>query len=326
MASTTADVRKMYPPPSAQARDAGRGMQPAPGSEAGMALAPDFGEKSYVGANRLAGKAALITGADSGIGRAVALAFAREGADVAVAWSGSAAEDKDARHTVELVEGEGRKAALLAADLRTHDACVQIVELARAAGLGDGPRGTLDILVLNHAFQPVAAPQGAALDKPRTEWDDVMAVNVGAFHSLMQATVPHMRAERGPAIIATTSVEAYQPNAAIGSYAVSKAAIKGLIQAYAPELVQAKGIRLNGVAPGPIWTPLIPQSFPGEPEKKKTDESFSHDIKSHGASYPVGRAGQPAECAGAFVFLADTKASSYVAGEVLAVTGGKPTA
>lgn len=289
MASTTSDVRKMYAPPPAQARDAAKGMQAPPGSEAAMAAAPDCGEASYVGSNRLAGKACLVTGGDSGIGRAVCLAFAREGADVAVAWSGAQAEEADARKTAELVEGEGRKAALLAADLRGHDACVQLVDSARAAGLGDGPRGGLDVLVLNHATQPPAAPAGGALAAfPRADWDRILETNVSSFWSLVGAAVPHMAAERGPAVIMTTSIEAYTPEAgerkrerrereglaiftrvtassrhshtrarthpppkiAILPYAVSKAAIRGLIQGLAPELAKSKGIRVNGVAPG----------------------------------------------------------------------------
>ncbi len=245
------DPRKMYPAPGAQEKDDKAGMQPAPGAESEMAFKPDHGEASYVGTGRLAGRAVLVTGADSGIGRAVAVAMAREGADVALAWSGSPAEEADAGATADLVARAGRKHVLLPADLATDEACVALVERARGAGLGDGPAGGLDVLVLNHAVQPAAAAVGEAVQAvSRAGWDAIQAVNVGACWSLIRAALPHMRAERGPSIIVSTSVEAYAPEAAILPYAVSKAALRALVQGLAPELVATKGVRINGVAPG----------------------------------------------------------------------------
>lgn len=268
-----------------------------PGRTAEMDQRPDHGEKSYRGNGKLTGRRAIITGGDSGIGRAVALAFAREGADVLVSFLES--EEADGRETCRLVEEAGRKAAAAPGDIRHEEQCRTLVTQAVSE------LGGLDILVNNAAYQMT---RDGIADITTDEFDRVMKTNIYAMFWLCKASVPHLRP--GSAIINTTSIQAYQPSPQLLDYATSKAAIlnftKGLAQELAP-----KGIRVNAVAPGPIWTPLIPATMP--PDK----------VKQFGADTPLGRPGQPAELAPAYVFLASGD-SSYITGERIGVTGGKP--
>jgi NAD(P)-dependent dehydrogenase (short-subunit alcohol dehydrogenase family) len=260
---------------------------------------PDHGEASYVGHGRLEGRAALVTGGDSGIGRAVALAFAREGADVAISYL---EEHEDAEETRRIVEAAGRAALLLPGDLASEAQCARVVRDTVARF------GRLDVLVNNAAYQGRQLERFEELDPQRLE--RTFRTNILAMFHLVRHALPHLKA--GAAIINTTSIQAYHPNPQILDYAVTKGAIRTFTQGLAKELT-ARGIRVNGVAPGPIWTPLIPQSF-GE-EK----------VQKHGESAPVERAGQPAEVAPIYVFLASDEAS-YVSGEVVGVTGGSPLA
>lgn len=275
------------------------GTQATSGHESQMKDKPDFGEASYKGYGRLAGRVALVTGADSGIGRAVALAFAREGADVAIAYLN---EHDDAKETKRVVEEAGRKAVLLAADLADPAECKRIVdETVRAFG-------RIDILVNNAAFQGNAVENVEELDVERVE--RTFRVNVMAMFHIVRSALPHMK--EGSAIINTASIQAYQPNFSILDYAATKGAIVTFTKGLAQEVVK-RGIRANVVAPGPVWTPLIVQSFPED------------KVKKFGESSPMERPAQPAELAPAFVFLASDE-SRYVNGEVLGVTGGKPLA
>jgi hypothetical protein len=271
--------------------------QEHPGSSDAMTPEPDYGEKTYQGSGKLTGKRALITGGDSGIGRAVALAFAREGADVMI--SCLEAEEEDALETCRLVEDSGRTAASLAGDIQDEAHCRRLVE-ACVAELGG-----LDILVNNAAYQ--MSVDGIA-DITTEQFDQVMKTNVYAMFWLCKAALPHLR--EGSAIVNTTSIQAYQPSPGLLDYATSKAAIlnftKGLAQELAP-----KGIRVNAVAPGPVWTPLIPATMPAE------------KVGEFGADTPLGRAGQPAEMAPLYVFLASDD-STYVTGERIGATGGRP--
>jgi NAD(P)-dependent dehydrogenase (short-subunit alcohol dehydrogenase family) len=262
-----------------------------------MSPAPDYGEASYKGYGRLEGKVALITGADSGIGRAVALAFAREGADVAIAYL---SEHEDANETRRVVEAAGRKALLLPGDIADDAHCAQLVS-ATVARLGH-----LDILVNNAAHQGEAVEKFEQFDPARVE--KTLRVNVGGMFSLTRHALAHLK--KGAVIINTASIQAYQPSAAILDYAVTKAAIVNFTKGLGQELID-RGIRVNCVAPGPVWTPLVVQSFHADKNAK-----FGQDS-------PMGRPAQPAELAPAFVFLASGE-SSYVNGEVLGVTGGKP--
>jgi NAD(P)-dependent dehydrogenase (short-subunit alcohol dehydrogenase family) len=271
--------------------------QDHPGHEGAMSPAPDFGEATYKGYGRLEGKVALITGADSGIGRAVALAFAREGADIAIAYL---SEHEDAQETRRVVEAAGRKALLLPGDIADDAHCAQLVASTVARF------GHLDILVNNAAYQGESVDKFEDLDPARVE--RTLRVNVGGMFSLTRHALAHLK--EGAVIINTGSIQAYQPSAKILDYAVTKAAIVNFTKGLAQEVVK-RGIRVNCVAPGPVWTPLIVQSFPGEKSAK------------FGQDGPMGRPAQPAELAPAFVFLASGE-SSYVNGEVLGVTGGKP--
>jgi hypothetical protein len=259
---------------------------------------PDHGEDSYRGSGRLSGKRAIITGGDSGIGRAVAIAFAREGADVLIAYLPE--EDDDARETAQLVEKAGRRAVTVPGDIRDEQQCTTIVERAV------GELGGLDILVNNAAFQ-MAQPGGIS-DITTEQFDRVMKTNLYAMFWLSKAAVPHM--QPGSTIINTASIQAYQSSPELLDYATTKAGIIAFTKALGAGLAQ-KGIRVNAVAPGPIWTPLIPATMP---DKK---------VESFGEQTPLGRAGQPAELAPAYVFFASQE-SSYVTGEVLGVTGGQP--
>lgn len=272
--------------------------QEQPGLTDEMTPEPDHGEDSYVGAGRLTGRKALITGGDSGIGRAVAIAFAREGADVAIAHMPE--EQEDADDTVALVRDAGRTAASYAGDVRDEAFATSIVDDAREA------LGGLDIVVLNAAYQK---DRESLASLETEEMDRVFQTNLyGLIYSARQA-VPHLKP--GSSIIVTSSVQAFNPSPGLLDYAMTKAAQVAFVKALAEEL-GPKGIRVNAVAPGPIWTPLIPAT--GWDAER---------LASFGTDTPLGRPGQPAELAGAYVYLA-SEAASYVSGAVLPVTGGKP--
>jgi NAD(P)-dependent dehydrogenase (short-subunit alcohol dehydrogenase family) len=270
--------------------------QPMPGSSAAMDPQPDYGEDSYKGSGRLADKKAIITGGDSGIGRAVALAFAREGADVLISYYN---EDEDARETQRLIESAGRKAVLMPGDIKDPAHCRAIVQRAVQEF------GGVDILVNNAAHQATFTDVEEISDE---EWDVTFRTNIHAMFYLVKAAVPHMR--EGSAIINTTSVTADTPSPQLLAYATTKGAIQNFTGGLA-QLLAEKGIRVNCVAPGPIWTPLIPSTMP--PEK----------VKEFGSQVPMKRPGQPKELASAYVMLAEPN-SSYVSGATIAVTGGKP--
>src|SRR5579884_2372683 len=268
--------------------------QSPPGLEAAMRPRPDFGEQTYQGRGRLQGKAAIITGGDSGIGRAVAVAFAREGADVLISYLD---EHEDARETVRVVEQAGRKAGAAAGDVSAEEHCRRLVQRAIETF------GRLYILVNNAAFQK---PRQRIGDIPSEEWDYTFRTNVYAAFWLCKAALPQLPA--GGAIINTASVQADDPSASLLAYATTKGAIVTFTKALAREAIQ-RGVRVNAVAPGPVWTPLIAST------------SSAQTIPQFGASQPIGRPAQPAELAPAYVFLTSPEAS-YVVGTVLAVTGG----
>jgi NAD(P)-dependent dehydrogenase (short-subunit alcohol dehydrogenase family) len=270
--------------------------QEPPGSEAQMRPLADHGEDSYVGTGRLTDKVALVTGADSGIGRAVALAFAREGADVLCSYL---SEDDDAAETRRLVEDAGRRCVTVAGDIGDRDHCRALVERAVEE------LGGLDVLVNNAAYQMAYE---SFLEIPPEEIEFVFRTNVIAMFHLCQAAVPRM--PEGATIINTTSIQAAQPSPELLHYAATKGAISTFTKGLAQELAE-RGIRVNAVAPGPIWTPLVVMSFPGE-----KNAQFGEDT-------PLGRPGQPAELAPLYVFLA-TEDSRYISGEVIGATGGKP--
>jgi NAD(P)-dependent dehydrogenase (short-subunit alcohol dehydrogenase family) len=273
-----------------------QGRQEPPGSEAEMEPPPDFGEATYEGHGRLKDRAAIVTGADSGIGRAVALAFAREGADVLISYLN---EHEDARETERVVRQAGRTAELVPGDISDSRHCRAIVDRAI------GTFGRLDVLVNNAAFQMA---RERITDIPPEEVEFVFRTNVFAMFWLCQAAIPHMKP--GSTIVNTTSIQAYDPSPQLVHYAATKAAIANFTKSLALQVIE-DGIRVNAVAPGPVWTPLIPMSFP---EGK---------VKNFGKDDPMGRPAQPAEIAPAFVFLASDE-SRYVVGEVLGVTGGRP--
>jgi NAD(P)-dependent dehydrogenase (short-subunit alcohol dehydrogenase family) len=270
--------------------------QTPPGTEALLAPKADHGETSYVGHGRLAGKKTLITGADSGIGRAVALAFAREGADVLIAYLD---EHEDAKETERLVKEAGRKAVLMAGDLADPAHCRALVDRAVQEF------GRIDVLVNNAAFQMT---REAIEDIPDEEWRHTFAVNIDAMFYTCKAAVKHMAP--GSSIINTTSVNSDKPKPTLLAYATTKGAIANFSAGLA-QLLADKGIRVNSVAPGPIWTPLIPSTMPPE------------EVASFGQQTPMKRAGQPAELAPVYVMLASDEAS-YVSGARIAVTGGTP--
>jgi len=270
--------------------------QPMPGLTAKMDPRPDHGETSYRGSGRLAGKRAIITGGDSGIGRAVAIAFAREGADILIAYLD---ERDDAGEVAALVEKEGRKVVLVEGDLRSADHCRNVVDRAVRE------LGGVDILVNNAAHQATFADIADISDE---EWQLTFEVNIHAMFYLTKAAVPHMKP--GAAIINTASVNSDMPNPSLLAYATTKGAIQNFTGGLA-QLLAEKGIRVNAVAPGPIWTPLIPSTM-----SKET-------VRNFGKQVPLKRAGQPAELATAYVMLADPL-SSYTSGATIAVTGGKP--
>ncbi len=273
--------------------------QETPGSERELSPRPDFGEESYRGHGRLKDRVAIVTGGDSGIGRAVALAFAREGAHVAISYLD---EHEDAAETRRVVEAAGRTCLTFPGDIGDEAHCARIVSETVER------LGRLDILVNNAAFQGRAVERFEELDAERVE--RTFRTNILATFHLVRAALPNLAP--GSVILNTTSIQAYHPNPQILDYATTKGAIRTFTQGLAKELT-ARGIRVNAVAPGPIWTPLIPQSF--GPEK----------TAKHGESAPLKRAGQPAEVAPVFVFLASDE-SSYVSGEVVGVTGGSPLA
>jgi NAD(P)-dependent dehydrogenase (short-subunit alcohol dehydrogenase family) len=270
--------------------------QAMPGSTAAMDPRPDHGEKSYTGAGRLKGMKAVITGGDSGIGRAVAIAYAREGADLLIAYLN---ENDDANEVKDLVEKEGRKAVLVAGDLRKPDHCRAIIQRAI------DELGGVDILVNNAAHQATFNDIGDISDE---EWEATFETNIHAMFYLVKAAVPHMKP--GSAIVNTASINSDMPNPILLAYATTKGAIQNFTSGLAQMLAE-KGIRVNAVAPGPIWTPLIPSTMPKEA------------VKNFGKQVPLLRAGQPAELATAYVMLADPL-SSYTSGTTVAVTGGKP--
>jgi NAD(P)-dependent dehydrogenase (short-subunit alcohol dehydrogenase family) len=263
-----------------------------------MGEEPDHGESTYRGTGKLVDRVAVITGGDSGIGRAVAIAFAREGADVVLAYLEG--EEKDGRRTAELVEDAGRRAVTMPGDLTSEKACQDLVNRATEEF------GRIDILVNNAAYQMVQ-PGGIA-DITTEQFDRVLKTNLYAMFWLCKMALPHM--PRGGAIINTSSVQASSPTPELLDYATTKAGIVNFTRGLA-SMVAKDGIRVNSVAPGPIWTPLIPATMPEE------------KVQSFGTQTPVGRAGQPAEVAPAYVFLASTD-SSYITGEVIGVTGGQP--
>jgi NAD(P)-dependent dehydrogenase (short-subunit alcohol dehydrogenase family) len=270
--------------------------QQPPGRTGQMEPRPDHGEDSYRGSGRLAGKAAIITGADSGIGRAVAIAFAREGADVLISYFD---EHEDAEETGKWVEQAGRKAVLVPGDLADPSHCRHVADTAAAEF------GRIDVLVSNAAQQRTYEK---VEDIPDEDWDRTLAVNLSAFFHLTKASLPHMGP--GSSIIGTTSVNSDSPTPTLLPYDVTKAGIANMTAALA-QLLAPRGIRANSVAPGPIWTPLIPSTMPSE------------HVESFGSSSALDRPGQPAEVAPVFVMLASDE-GSYVSGARIAVTGGKP--
>lgn len=270
--------------------------QPMPGFSDQMDPVPDYGEESYRGAQRLAGKKALITGGDSGIGRAVALAFAREGADIAISYL---SEQDDAFETRRLVEDSGRECLLLPGDLSDPEHCREVIDRTVEAF------GRIDVLVNNAAHQ---ATFESIEQIPDEEWEKTFATNISAMFYLTKAAIPHMKP--GASIINTSSVNADAPNQTLLAYATTKGAIQNFSGGLAQQLAD-KGIRVNTVAPGPVWTPLIPSTMP--PDK----------VKNFGKQVPMGRPAQPRELAPVYVMLASDEAS-YVSGATVAVTGGKP--
>ncbi|MBX9468386.1 MAG: SDR family oxidoreductase [Rhizobium sp.] len=269
---------------------------PMPGRTSDMTPRPDHGEESYKGSGKLEGLKAIITGGDSGIGRAVAIAYAREGADVLISYLD---EDEDAKETARWIEKAGRKAVLVRGDIQSAEHCRQMVDTA-ARELGG-----IDILVSNAAHQ---ATFDDITEIPDEEWELTFRVNIHAMFYLTKAAVPHMT--NGGSIINTASINSDSPNPSLLAYATTKGAIQNFTAGLAQMLADKK-IRANTVAPGPIWTPLIPSTMPEE------------SVKNFGKQVPMGRPGQPAELQTAYVMLADPL-SSYVSGATIAVTGGKP--
>ena len=268
------------------------------GTESEMEPKPDYGEKSYRGSGKLEGRAAVITGGDSGIGRAVALAFAREGADVLISYLD---EHSDAEETVRIVEKEGRRCIPVAGDIGDEALCQQIVERAIQEF------GKLDILVNNAAYQDVIESIQEVTEEMLLH---TYRTNMFSMFYLCKAALSHM--EPGSTIINTTSIQAYQPSPTLLPYSSTKGAILTFTKGLSEEAIK-QGVRVNAVAPGPVWTPLIPSSFPAD------------KVAKFGKDTPIGRPGQPAELAPVYVFLASQE-SSYITGECIGVTGGKPLA
>ena len=284
------DPRTAYPRPPFPAQK-----QELPGGDDHLDPAPDHGESSYVGNGRLAGLATLVTGADSGIGKAVALAFAREGADVVISYL---SENEDAADTVRLVEAEGRRAIAVPGDLQDEAHCRALVERAT------DELGRIDVLVNNAAFQ---IRRESIEEVPTDEWDQTLRTNLSAMFWLCREAAPHM--QPGASIINTSSIQATQPSASLLAYATTKGGIVTFSKALSAQLIE-RGIRVNVVAPGPVWTPLVAAT---------TDPQGNAEF---GKQSPIGRPAQPAELAPSFVFLASPE-STYITGEVIAVTGGE---
>jgi NAD(P)-dependent dehydrogenase (short-subunit alcohol dehydrogenase family) len=270
--------------------------QEVPGVQSAMSPVPDCGENSYRGSGRLTGKRAVITGGDSGIGRAVAIAYAREGADVLIAYLN---EDEDAAEVARLVEDAGRKCVLVRGDLAEPAHCRAVIDRAAEEF------GGIDVVVSNAAFQMTHDTLDEISDE---EWDYTFRLNVGAYFHLVKAALPHMGS--GASVIGSSSVNSDMPSPTLAPYAATKAAIANLSASLA-QLLGEKGIRVNSVAPGPIWTPLIPATMPEE------------KVANFGDDTPLGRAGQPAELASVYVLLASDE-GSYISGARVAVTGGRP--
>lgn len=290
--SANRDPRDKYPRPPFPHQE----QETQPGATKEMTPKPDHGESSYRGANRLSGLRTLITGGDSGIGRAVAIAFAREGADIAISYLPTEQEDADT--TKGLVESAGRRCVQLPGDLKSEKACIEAV---------DGTvneLGGIDVLILNAGTQHLRKPN---VDISRDEILEVFETNLVAPLILMRAAAPHLNP--GASVIVTASIQAFSPSPDLLDYAMTKSALVGFTRALAEEQ-GPRGVRVNAVAPGPIWTPLIPAT--GWDEKQ---EQFGSDT-------PLGRPGQPAEVAPAYVYLASEDAS-FVSGAILPVTGGK---
>ncbi len=293
---TQQDPTTQYPQPQYPEQDQ---MSEHPGAEQEMQPKPDHGEETYRGSGRLTGKKAIITGGDSGIGKAVALAFAREGADVLISYLSEEEEGADAQEAAQFVEEAGRKAVKVPGDITDEAVCNNIVSRAVEEF------GQIDILVNNAAHQMTV--NGIA-DVSTELLDRTFKTNIYAMFWLSKAAIPHMRP--GGSIINTCSIQAYQPSPTLLPYSSTKGAIITFTKGLAMEVIQY-GLRANSVAPGPVWTPIIPASMPGE------------TVSQFGGTNPMGRPAQPAELAPAYVFLASQE-SSYVNGETLGVTGGMP--
>jgi NAD(P)-dependent dehydrogenase (short-subunit alcohol dehydrogenase family) len=285
------DPTSKYPKPPFKGQE-----QPWPGLASRMDPRPDHGEESYKGSGRLKGKKAMITGGDSGMGRAAAIAYAREGADVAINYYPT--EEEDAREVIKLIRAEGRKAVAIPGDLRDEAFCRRLVDES-VSGLGG-----LDIVINNAARQQTRA---SILDVSNEDFDATMKTNIYAPFWIIKAAMPHLKP--GAVIIGTSSVQAYDPSADLYDYAQTKAATTNYIKSLAKQL-GPKGIRVNGVAPGPIWTPL--QVSGGATQEK---------LKNFGGDTPMGRPGQPAELASIYVQLAADDAS-YATGQIYGASGG----
>jgi NAD(P)-dependent dehydrogenase (short-subunit alcohol dehydrogenase family) len=270
--------------------------QNPPGTEAELQPKADHGEESYQGSGRLQGKVAIITGADSGIGKAVAIAFAREGADIVFGYLD---EEDDARDTEHWITEAGRKCVALSGDVSDPAECRRLVDAAVKEF------GKIDVVVSNAAMQRT---HEKVEDIPDDEWDKTIATNLSAYFYLVKAALPHMSS--GGSIIGTSSVNSDAPSPTLMPYAATKAAIANMTASLA-QLLGERGIRANSVAPGPVWTPLIPSTMPAE------------HVAKFGDNTPLGRPAQPAELAPVYVLLASDEAS-YISGARIAVTGGRP--
>jgi NAD(P)-dependent dehydrogenase (short-subunit alcohol dehydrogenase family) len=300
--SRAAGLRMSLQPPTQNPTEAGpkppfsKQTQPYPGRESEMQPRPDYGEQSYKGSGRLLGKKTLITGGDSGIGRAVAVAFAREGADVLISYLN---EEQDAQETARVVRESGRTCIAVSGDIGQEQHCQELAQQALAEF------GQVDVLVNNAAYQMTYDSVEAISTE---EWERTFKTNIYAMFWLSRALLPKMPS--GGAIINTTSIQAYQPSPTLLPYAATKGAILTFTKALAEEAIK-RGVRVNAVAPGPIWTPLIPSTMPAE------------HVEKFGQNTPMGRPGQPVELAPIYVFLASVE-SSYITGEVIGATGGRP--